>query len=158
MEYIYEEYQAFFTFFIPYLSFENWNFGIGLNWGIARYNFDLLEEDKRVSHVVGQYRPLNGARLLFEYRVGGGLNKGLFQRTYIFIDANNGELTSNHPLRVDLSRSNGLPADPLYATWSVLRIGIRKEIDLIEDERPDIDCKCGDQGIKNTGKKTLEKS
>ncbi|MCB1138792.1 MAG: hypothetical protein KDK23_08555 [Leptospiraceae bacterium] len=127
MDFIYEEYRAYFTLYFPYFSGENWYLAFGQSYGQSRYNFDLLEREYRLASVVGQWTPVYMVSMTYGYRVGRFFERGFWSNTYLFLEVSSDAKTIQ-PVAVSIPRSSGLPSDRLYANMTYARIGIRKTI------------------------------
>ncbi len=132
MDYLFEEWQAYVTFLVGG-SFRDFHLYLGFNWGQAQYSFDLLENNVRVSHAVNRYRPLTSQSIIFGYKFGREGPAWLPGNTFAYMEVNT-ELTSRHALKTDLRRANGLATEPLFVNATYVRIGIRKTLQLVEEE------------------------
>ncbi|PJZ68174.1 hypothetical protein CH373_17100 [Leptospira perolatii] len=135
MDYIYEDYQVFFTFYLGYYTGQSFNFGVGPLYGLAFYRLDILENERRVSSVKNELMELKGIRLLMEYKVGQYFPDTILYNAYLFLELTNfgdqtgkGTVVEQHVLT-----ANNQPAPSLYMSMSTMRLGIRKEIQLAKE-------------------------
>lgn len=134
MDYLFEDYNGYGTLYWGYFG-ENWYIALGFNWGVSRYHLQLTEDRVVISDVRNQWRPIQTQSFTVGYRLGNHFERGLFSNTHIFLETV-GEFTRRHAVKVELLRANGANPDPLYVQFSLVRIGIRKTIDLIPPEPP----------------------
>lgn len=133
-EFIFEEFRASFTLYFPYFSGENWYFAIGNSLSQSRYSFDLLQENIRLASVRNQWTPVHSISLQYGYELGQLFKESkLMRNTFVFVELVFDNSSNAQPLNIHLLRTNGLPADRLYAQQSYFRIGIRKTISLINE-------------------------
>lgn len=155
MDYLYEEFQFFLTLYLPYLTPGNWLIAPGLNWGNARYNFELHETlyakdlasvndvprvlvpEIRVSNVQGHYRPLLSTSILVGYKIGVHFSEeSLLHDSYLILEYSSEDI-NRHALKTDLRRAyGGANPNPLYATSTQVRFGIRKSLKLFGSRGP----------------------
>ena len=132
LEFLYEETQAFITFYLPYIKTKNFYFGFGFNWGIANYNLEIHKDNQRVSNEVGKWRPLTSLTITYGYKMNKLFPKNrVLGDTYLFLELVT-ENAPKHALKTDLFRSNGSKADPLFVAAQNIRFGVRKQVTLIE--------------------------
>ncbi|MBI3396792.1 MAG: hypothetical protein HY042_13220, partial [Spirochaetia bacterium] len=131
MEYSFDEIQFYATLYIGG-SLGRFTGYLGFNFGQAMYNFDLLENNVRVSHAVNHYRPFSSQSVILGYRLGRPGAAWLPGNTLVYLEVIT-ENTGLHPVHTDLIRTGGGPPDPLYANTTYIRIGIRKTLQLVDD-------------------------
>lgn len=132
-EYVFEEYRGYLTFFFPYYASTNWYIGIGHSYGQSKYNLDLLESNVRVASTRNTWTPLHATQLVIGYRIGRFFERGLFHQTYLFFELIN-DSSNRTRLDVNMTRSDGLPAQSIYYRNTYTRLGIRKTVDLWTSE------------------------
>lgn len=135
-EFLYREFRASFTVFFPYFQGDGWYIATGWSIGQTRYDFDLLEGNTRLASVRGQWTPVYMASQTFAYDIGQHLDSDFWKDTYLFLELGT-DLKTVHPIAFSLPRSNGLPADRLYASTSYARFGIRKSLYLSGSPSPE---------------------
>ncbi|MCB1164872.1 MAG: hypothetical protein KDK33_01880 [Leptospiraceae bacterium] len=155
MEFIYEEYRAYFTLYFPYFGAENWYLAFGQSYGQSRYNFDLLERNYRLASVVRQWTPVYMVSFNYGYRLGKFFPKGLLSNTYLFVEIS-GDARSIQPVNINIPRMDGLPSNRLYASMNYARIGIRKTISLT-NERVEPDRKENNVGTEEEIEETRDR-
>lgn len=132
MDYLFEEWQAYVTFLIGG-SFHDFHFYLGFNWGQEQYSFDIFENNMRVSHVVNRYRPVTSQSVIIGYKFGREGPAWLPGNTFAYVEVNT-ELTERHALKTDLRRTNGSAPDSLFVNATYVRIGIRKTLQLVDED------------------------
>ncbi|WP_246839130.1 LIC10647 family lipoprotein [Leptospira wolffii] len=135
MEYIYEDYQMYFTLYLGYYQGTDINFGIGPIYGVAFYRMDIIENERRISSVKNEVQELKGVRVLFEYNVGKFFPDTILYNAYFFTEITSfGDLDGKGMgIKNQVLTSNGLPAPSLYMTMTTYRMGIRKELQLSKE-------------------------
>ncbi len=135
MEYIYEDYQMYFTLYLGYYKGKDVNFGVGPIYGVAFYRMDIIERETRISNVKNQIQELKGLRLLFEYNIGKYFPDTILYNAYLFAEITSlGDLDGKGMgIKNQVLTSNGLPAPSLYMSMTTYRVGIRKELQLTKE-------------------------
>ncbi len=136
MDYLYDEAQAYGSLYLGYFG-DNFQIAVGFNFGQAYYSLLLIENKLVVTDTRGHWRPLYSESVIISYNLGRHFDRGLFTNTHIFLESVT-ELSSRHALQTQLRRSNGAEPDSLYLNSAVVRLGIRKTVELFETE-PDSD-------------------
>lgn len=132
MDYLYEEAQTYGTLYLGYFG-DNFQIALGFNFGQAYYSLLLIENKLVVTDTRGHWRPLYSESVIISYNLGRHFDRGLFTNTHIFLESVT-ELSSRHALQTQLRRSNGAEPDSLYLNSAVVRLGIRKTVELFESE------------------------
>ncbi|MCB1173572.1 MAG: hypothetical protein KDK39_08410 [Leptospiraceae bacterium] len=153
-EFIFEEFRIAFALYFPYFSGDNWYFTLSNSVSQSRYNLDLIEGNTRLATVRDQWTPVHSIGLLYGYRLDHLFSQSqLMRNTFVFVEMVFDNTYRAKPLNIDLHRTNGLPADRLYAQQSYVRLGIRKTISLIDKPIRTSAVKAGDeqtQPVKGT--------
>ncbi|WP_246050712.1 LIC10647 family lipoprotein [Leptospira langatensis] len=135
MEYVYEDYQIYFTLYLGYYEGQNVHFGVGPVYGLAFYRMDILQNDTRVSSVKNEVQDLKGLRVLFEYNIGQYFPDTILYNAYFFAEITSlGSMDGRGmQIRNQVTTANNLPAPSLYMTMTTYRFGVRKELQLSKE-------------------------
>ncbi|MCB1190788.1 MAG: hypothetical protein H7A23_07370 [Leptospiraceae bacterium] len=134
INYTYEDTRLFATLYLGYFDSLKWYVGYGVDAGQIKYNFQLIENKVLVTDVVSKYRPLLGQTLLIGYNIGQFFPNSILENTFLYIKVV-GSSFYRHPLTNSVQREDGLPTEPLYLHTNFIRLGIRKEIELISKKK-----------------------
>lgn len=130
MDFIYEELRLYGTGYIGYFNKEGFSLGLGLNYGQIRYNLTLLENNFRVSEVLGMYRPMLSTTIFFSYDIGHYFPNTILENVGIYIEAIY-ESNLRYPLKTQVLKSDGTNPPSLFLESNFVRVGFIKEINLI---------------------------
>lgn len=127
IEYLFEEFQVYASFYLPFIQGEAGYIGWGINWGAGSYNLEMHRGDFRVSNVRNHWRPL----LSFAFTAGLSLDRfesrGYLDNSHAFLELST-ETSNKHPIKNDLLDRRGLPPQTLYINSTYVRLGLRKRV------------------------------
>jgi hypothetical protein len=135
MDFRYEDAQAYGTLWLGYFS-DNWYLTWGFNAGQSYYSLQIVENRVVLSDVDNKWRPLNSSSFAFGYFTGRHFPRGILSNTWVYLEAST-ESFSRGALQTELLRSNGDAPDALYVSSPVVRLGLRKIIDLAAAPAPE---------------------
>ncbi|TGK35614.1 hypothetical protein EHQ12_15205 [Leptospira gomenensis] len=136
-EYLYVDYQVYTTLYLLFLGLQNWNLGLGLNFGFSVYDFDVLERELRVSSTRNKSRMITGVKFLYEYNIGQYFEDSIFYNTYLYFEFSSLGTVDRDPIKQTIPTSVGSVPD-LYLTMDTFRVGVRKEIQLSRPTSEDL--------------------
>lgn len=128
MDYRYEVAQAYGTVWLGYFG-DNWYVTWGFNAGQSYYSLQIVENRFVLSDVDNKWRPLNSSSFALGYFTGRHFPEGIFSNTWVYLEAST-ESFSRGAVQTQLLRSDGTAPDALYVSSPVVRLGLRKVLDL----------------------------
>ncbi len=131
VDYMYYDTRAFATLYAGYFDNPNWFLGFGFGLGVSQYSLQLVENQREISDIRNARRNIYNTSLIYGYEIGKFFDRTILDQTYFFVEITN-EFLFQNPIRATVLTVNGATPDSLYLSLQYFRIGIIKEINLIQ--------------------------
>lgn len=131
IDYMYYDTRAFGTLYAGYFDNPNFFWGAGFGFGVSQYSLQLVENQREISDIRNARRNIYNISLIYGYQIGRFFDQTILDNTYFFAEITN-EFLFQNPIRATVLTANGATPDSLYLSLQYFRIGIIKEINLIQ--------------------------
>lgn len=131
IDYTYYDTRGFAILYAGYFENPNWFIGLGAGAGISSYSLQLVENYRVISDAKNRYRTIYNTSLIYGYKVGKYFDDSILEDTFLYVEFTNEFLFLN-PIVANVQTTTGTNADSLYLSMQYARLGIIKEIDLIQ--------------------------
>ncbi|TGL60113.1 hypothetical protein EHQ58_06325 [Leptospira ognonensis] len=131
IDYTYYDTRGFAILYAGYFENPNWFIGLGAGAGLSSYSLQLVENFRVISDAKNRYRTIYNTSLIYGYKVGKFFDDSILEDTFLYVEFTNEFLFLN-PVVANVQTSTGTNADSLYLSMQYARLGIIKEIDLIQ--------------------------
>jgi hypothetical protein len=134
IDYTYYDARGFAILYAGYFDNPNWFVGVGMGAGLSSYSLQLVENYKVISDAKNRYRTIYNTSLIYGYKVGKFFDESILEDTFLYVELTNEFLFLN-PIAANVRTTTGTNADSLYLSMQYARIGIIKELDLIQKKQ-----------------------